>query len=830
MRSFFLIAALSSSVFSQWSINPPGGSIRARDSMRVDSLRNSPGIGTDANGKFIKSDSARVSKYSHRGITQTGSSADTALIARRASDSTWRTLTRIQARAAVGAVDSTRIFCDTPFVPYSTQSGTSKSYSKSPMMVRGGYGGYVDIPSTDTTFTAFGATDDYYSAMATDTLGNIYAVASTYGRVYRQTGGTGAFANIGVTARSYTSICVQRSTNRIFSSVITNIAGWTRIYEFNGSDFIPYDSLSVGSSSYGSYITVSSANDMYFTAQNVVYKKTNMTGSFAAVGTSFGLNPRLASHKDTVYAFAFGGGVYRLIPGASAFSLYEDSDRYHQNSWVDDDGNVYVGVSAGGATVAGVFMKQAGLSVFSLLWNSATLSVNGGTYYNGTLYACTDQSTGDIFTLSSSNLFLRNKLNVGGVSHFRGDVFVYSADSSGSDSILTVAGNGVVGSRTVSSLVPAHNVTPGQIPMSNGSTTFRNTGTTVDSTTGDIHVYGKVIVGDTLYTSVPGMVEGHGNQSDVDKDSLMVSLAAAPAGDKRRGGAFRAFGNDGGLAGGNTVMESGDSGDAYIGGQEIYVHVDHPSDTSAIGVPLFKTDVRIGRDVALPNDTNRVGIYLGRTADSSSGRIFGGKGLSTTKSAIALGNSVSNKITISADTVRIVDRLETILTTATTGEIDTLYSKKIKSNRIFQDSIWHAYGGFHDSSVTISISTANDWQQVTNAAHTLWGGEEADGISLSGDTMVFAHGGDYHGTAKICYSALNAKDFSIRFYNVTQSDSIDQGNIPSTTGVGNVQCVTQPIYLEITAGDRMIMQITCNTDGTDPVIKSGRFELSYLHD
>jgi len=169
-------------------------------------------------------------------------------------------------------------------------------------------------------------------------------------------------------------------------------------------------------------------------------------------------------------------------------------------------------------------------------------------------------------------------------------------------------------------------------------------------------------------------------------------------------------------------------------------------------------------------------------------------------------------------------------TLASLGLADSLITKKVSSSRIFQDSIWHAYGGFRDSAVTISISTANDWQQVTNAAHTLWGGDESDGISLSGDTMIFAHSGDYHGTAKICYSALNAKDFSVRFYNVTQSDSMDQGNIPSTTGAGNIQCVTQPLYFEITAGDRVIMQITCNTDGTDPVIKSGRFELSYLHD
>jgi len=57
----FFMALIYSTAFSQgWSVNPAGGSIRARDSMRVDSLRNSVAIGTDANGKFVRSDSVRA--------------------------------------------------------------------------------------------------------------------------------------------------------------------------------------------------------------------------------------------------------------------------------------------------------------------------------------------------------------------------------------------------------------------------------------------------------------------------------------------------------------------------------------------------------------------------------------------------------------------------------------------------------------------------------------------------------------------------------------------------------------------------------------------------
>jgi hypothetical protein len=78
MRLAFFILVISLATVAQWSVNPAGGSIRARDSMRVDSLRNADMIGSDSNGKFKKkllragagitinsaSDSVSISLYS----------------------------------------------------------------------------------------------------------------------------------------------------------------------------------------------------------------------------------------------------------------------------------------------------------------------------------------------------------------------------------------------------------------------------------------------------------------------------------------------------------------------------------------------------------------------------------------------------------------------------------------------------------------------------------------------------------------------------------------------------------------------------------------------
>lgn len=107
MRSTFsllLVFLFFSLSFSQWSVNPAGGSIRARDSMRVDSLRNTTAIGADANGKFFKSDSIPKSDLSHKAHTTAAGTVDTNLLAVSATDSSFKKLTRAQLQAAVDSV------------------------------------------------------------------------------------------------------------------------------------------------------------------------------------------------------------------------------------------------------------------------------------------------------------------------------------------------------------------------------------------------------------------------------------------------------------------------------------------------------------------------------------------------------------------------------------------------------------------------------------------------------------------------------------------------------------------------------------------------------
>ena len=157
--------------------------------------------------------------------------------------------------------------------------------------------------------------------------------------------------------------------------------------------------------------------------------------------------------------------------------------------------------------------------------------------------------------------------------------------------------------------------------------------------------------------------------------------------------------------------------------------------------------------------------------------------------------------------------------------------KQIMSNEGFVrvTDIWHVYGGFQDSDYSIPI-TGSVWQHITNVANDLWTGLEADGFTLSADVMTFVNYGDYFGSLSMTLSALQGKDYQIRLYNITQASQMGYEIGATTTGAGNYTNITLPLYVEANAGDQMRMEIQCTTDGTDPVLRSAVFYLSYLHE
>ena len=103
-------------------------------------------------------------------------------------------------------------------------------------------------------------------------------------------------------------------------------------------------------------------------------------------------------------------------------------------------------------------------------------------------------------------------------------------------------------------------------------------------------------------------------------------------------------------------------------------------------------------------------------------------------------------------------------------------------------------------------------------------------MTLSGDTMYITKTADYVGIASITYSGLNGKDFVFRLYNATKSRQ--EGYIigASTTSTSNYVNVALPLYMEAEAGDAYIIQVTCVTDGSDPIVRNAIFWIKYLHE
>ena len=158
------------------------------------------------------------------------------------------------------------------------------------------------------------------------------------------------------------------------------------------------------------------------------------------------------------------------------------------------------------------------------------------------------------------------------------------------------------------------------------------------------------------------------------------------------------------------------------------------------------------------------------------------------------------------------------------GETDVI-------NMLRQRSTWHAYGGFQDSAVTVTLTNQSTWYHITNANNDLWTAVETDGMTLVGDTITITNGADYTGQLSLTFSGINGRDFQIWVWNITDGVAATYHVGATTTSASNFTNVTLPIYLEATAGDQFRMEMQCtSTAGATPVVKSAVFNIQYLHD
>jgi hypothetical protein len=150
-----------------------------------------------------------------------------------------------------------------------------------------------------------------------------------------------------------------------------------------------------------------------------------------------------------------------------------------------------------------------------------------------------------------------------------------------------------------------------------------------------------------------------------------------------------------------------------------------------------------------------------------------------------------------------------------------------------KSNTWHVNGGFHDSAITITCSVSGTFYQITNAGGNLWAADafEVDGFTYSADTLIPLHSFDARGSLFLFYSSTALKNFELLLYDATADDTLRMSNGMTTTGPGNDVMAGMSIYVPFIADHRYLFMIA----GTDvvpanPVLKSGNFELNYLHD
>lgn len=154
----------------------------------------------------------------------------------------------------------------------------------------------------------------------------------------------------------------------------------------------------------------------------------------------------------------------------------------------------------------------------------------------------------------------------------------------------------------------------------------------------------------------------------------------------------------------------------------------------------------------------------------------------------------------------------------------------VHTERLSQTECLHGFGGFQDQSVTIATSDVNVWTWITNATNNLWVQVEDSGVAMSGDLITIANTGHYSGVLTMSISGTNAKDFRIRIYNTTQAVQHGYYVTVTTTGASNYQAIPLPLYIDAVAGDVLRFEIACATDGSDPIVKSAVYHITYQHD
>lgn len=120
------------------------------------------------------------------------------------------------------------------------------------------------------------------------------------------------------------------------------------------------------------------------------------------------------------------------------------------------------------------------------------------------------------------------------------------------------------------------------------------------------------------------------------------------------------------------------------------------------------------------------------------------------------------------------------------------------------DEINHLYGMVYDSTITLSL-TQNVWQQVTNPTKTLYSTAEQDGITISGDTIVFSKAGGYDVYFEFNCTGIDSKDYHYRILQKNGTTTVRSYNKYASTGTQVIR--NEKAYVHVAAGSKVWCEI-----------------------
>lgn len=138
----------------------------------------------------------------------------------------------------------------------------------------------------------------------------------------------------------------------------------------------------------------------------------------------------------------------------------------------------------------------------------------------------------------------------------------------------------------------------------------------------------------------------------------------------------------------------------------------------------------------------------------------------------------------------------------------------------------HGAMSFGDSAAVIAL-TQNNWNKITNAGSDLFTVQDADDITIAGDSITIEIDGDYIINWSLSFSGSTLDVYEIAIYKNAAKETVSMSRSTSQTDVGNMGL---PVYIEnLVAGDDLSFYIRNTGDNDDPTLVSSSVVIHMLH-